>query len=109
VGFHSEHKGEVGEEIEIKVKIQNNGSTDPGAALKIVGVQGSTVIPLTPEAGLLVFDRPDHEQTRITFTHTPLSIGEILWHATIEDGNPDVDEASSCTIVSAKEKEPLPG
>jgi hypothetical protein len=102
VRFRAERRGKIGEEIEVKVKIQNNGSTDPGAVLKVVGVQGNTVIPLTPGAGLMVFDRPDRGKTKVTFTYTPVSAGKIIWHATIEDGDLDADQASSATIVSRR-------
>jgi cytochrome c553 len=95
----------VGEKIEIKVKIQNKGSIDPGAALTVVGQQGIMEIPITTADGRMVFDEPGGSEAEIKFTYTPRFSGNIRWQATLDDGNPDIDEASFTTMVTAEKGE----
>jgi hypothetical protein len=50
--FRCDSKRDVGEEDRVRVKIQNFGPTDPGTVLTVIGMQGDTVIPLTPPEGI---------------------------------------------------------
>ena len=99
--FRAPKESKVGEKIEIKVKIQNEGSIDPGAALTVVGQQGDKAIPITTADGRMVFDKPGGDEAEIKFTYTPRSGGNIRWQATLDDGNPDIDEAGFTTKVTA--------
>jgi cytochrome c5 len=103
--FRAPKESKVGEKIEIKVKIQNEGSIDPGAALTVVGQQGDKAIPITTADGHMVFDKPGGDEAEIKFTYTPRSGGNIRWQATLDDGNPDIDEAGFTTQVAAEKDE----
>jgi cysteine-rich repeat protein len=90
--FHCNSEREVGQETTLKVKIENNGPTDPGAALSLSGTQGDTTILITTEEGQTVFAEAAGGDKEYTFKYYPDSIGAITWQASV-DGN----EALQCT------------
>jgi nitrate/TMAO reductase-like tetraheme cytochrome c subunit len=103
--FRGPKEKKVGEKIEIKVNVQNKGSIDPGAALTVIGQQGDMDIPITTADGRMVFAKPGGDEAEIKFTYTPRSGGTIRWQATLDDGNPDIDEAGFTTQVTAENDE----
>ncbi|MEW6221017.1 MAG: putative metal-binding motif-containing protein [Thermodesulfobacteriota bacterium] len=88
--------------IKLRVSIQNQGDTDPGAVLKMSGTQGEVAIPVTPADGVQVFDEPGKGRKTLQFTYTPTRAGVITWQALLEDGDADEDQASCQSVVLPK-------
>ena len=91
-------------EVHLRVSIQNQGTTDPGTVLNVYGSQGNNTIRITPEEGMSVFDSPDKGRKTVRFTYAPTAAGDILWHATLSDGDPDMDESICKTKVIGTSK-----
>ncbi|MGD8567940.1 MAG: PKD domain-containing protein [Gammaproteobacteria bacterium] len=87
----------VGKSIRLRLKVENNGSVMGQAIATVVGVQnGIEVYRLR----LNVFDNIGRGDTTFDFgSYTPLVPGDIVWVATINDGDPDVDETTETTVV----------
>ncbi len=93
-----------GKEAKLKVSIQNQGITHPGTTLTVVGTQNGNTIYVTPEGGMRVLDTPEEGRKTIEFEVTITEPGDILWTATLQDGDPDTDEAQCVTTVTTKDQ-----
>jgi PKD repeat protein len=90
--------GRVGKSIgDIKLVVENGGTVLGQAIATVVGVQeGIEVFRLR----LNVFDDIGKGTTTFSFgDYTPIAPGDIVWTATIDDGDPDVDEETAVTSV----------
>lgn len=86
-----------GRSVGIRMWVQNNGTVDENASATVTGKQGGAIVYSETMdvfdgvgVGLTVFDFPEY---------TPTAAGEILWTATIDDGDPDEDVKTTSTIV----------
>lgn len=88
----------VGKPIrDIRLVVENNGSVLGQAIATVVGVQeGIEVFRLQ----LNVFDDIGKGRTTFSFgSYTPTAPGDIVWSATIADGDPDEDLETAVTSV----------
>ncbi|MCI0506598.1 MAG: PKD domain-containing protein [Gammaproteobacteria bacterium] len=87
----------IGKAIDIKLKVENNGTVLGQAIATVVGMQnGMEVYRLR----LNVFDDIGRGATTFDFgSYTPSTAGDIAWTATIADGDPDIDEQTAVTAV----------
>ncbi len=84
------------EAIKLKLEVKNSGSVSGVANATVVGVQnGVEVFSETTR----VRARLRNRATRLRFFFVPTMPGEILWTATVADGDPDVDVATARTGV----------
>ena len=84
------------EAIKLKLEVKNSGSVSGVAYATVVGVQnGVEVFSETTR----VRARLRNRATRLRFFFVPTMPGEILWTATVADGDPDVDVATARTGV----------
>jgi hypothetical protein len=93
-----------GTTAELEISIQNQGITHPGTNLTVKGVQNGQEITVTPEGGLKVMDDPEEGKKTVEFEVPVNNTGDILWTATLSDGDPDNDEAQCLTKVEIKEQ-----
>ncbi len=83
--------------IGIQLTVQNNGANEGSAPATIVGVQNGVEVY---NATLTVSDGVGNGRTKFNFPDfTPTVAGNIVWTATIADGDPDVDQATATTVV----------
>jgi hypothetical protein len=77
--------------------VKHNGSVPGVANATVVGVQNGVDVfsETTPVSA------PHRNRvTRLQFSFVPTMSGDILWTATIADGDPDVDLATARTVVA---------
>jgi hypothetical protein len=83
--------------IGIQLTVKNNGTTAGDASATIVGEQNGGVVY---SATLTVNDPAGNGRTKFDFPeYIPDAAGEIVWTATIADGDPDDDTATATTNV----------
>jgi hypothetical protein len=83
--------------IKISASIRNNGSVNGAATLRIVGHRGTESVY---DTALAVSDPVGNGATTIEFPfYMPATAGDILWTATLADGDPDLDEVTATTRV----------
>lgn len=83
--------------IRISASVRNNGSVNGPALLTIVGRQGSESVH---DIALAVSDPVGNGATTIDFpSYVPATAGDIIWTATLADGDPDLDEVTATTRV----------
>ena len=83
--------------IGITLAVKNNGTVDGQAPATVVGTQNG--IDVYNET-LTVSDAVGDGRTKFEFpSYTPTSAGDIMWTATIADGDPDNDVATATTAV----------
>jgi len=87
----------VGKPISIKLSVENRGSVSGQAFATIVGrMNGVEVYGWRQN----VFDDLGKGSTTFTFpAYTPSAVGTINWTAVIDDGDPDMDLATTTTVV----------
>lgn len=87
----------LGKSIKIVLVITNEGTIDEMGTARVTGVQnGSIVFDETID----VFDSVGNGRTTFDLgPYTPDATGVIEWTATVDDGDPDVDEASATSNV----------
>jgi cysteine-rich repeat protein len=88
--------------IRIRLTVKNPGSINDGetGAAAVVGVQNGVVVFSETQA---VYDPVGAGPTRFYFgPYTPTAAGYIMWTASIADGNPDADTATTMTRVSGR-------
>ena len=83
--------------IKIKLVVKNNGIVEEPGMATVVGVQDvEEVYNLTMQ----VSDKVSGGGTTHFFPeYTPKVLGDIMWTATIDDDDADVDEATALTVV----------
>jgi len=87
----------VGKDVTIKLVVENNGTVLGQAIATVVGEQGGDEIY---NRSLNVFDDIGKGTTTFKFqSYTAEASGDIVWTATIADGDPDIDEATAVTTV----------
>jgi hypothetical protein len=85
--------------IKLKLKVKNNGAVPGIANVTVVGVQnGVEAFSMT----IPVSSPRRNGATKLQFFFVPTMPGDILWTATIADGDPDVDVATARTEVVLK-------
>ncbi len=84
--------------VNIRLWVKNAGSVDGLAPATVVGSQNGAVVY---QNTLMVSDRPGNEGvSKYSFpAFTPTQTGDVVWTATIDDGDPDVDTATAVTRV----------
>jgi hypothetical protein len=89
--------GRTGKTINIQLKVENNGAVLGQAIATIAGVQNAVEVY---RLRLNVFDDIGRGATIFDFgAYTPTVAGDIVWTATVADGDPDVDEVTATTAV----------
>jgi hypothetical protein len=89
--------GKKAPEVGIKLVVKNLSSIPGSALATVVGAQnGGTVFQVID---LEVSDPVGNGRTTVRFNYTADATGEIVWTATLEDGDPDVDLATATTQV----------
>ncbi|MEN8168112.1 MAG: PKD domain-containing protein [Pseudomonadota bacterium] len=87
----------LGKTISLKLVVRNNGTIDGIGSATVIGEQGGSIVY---ENTMDVFDDVGNGRTTFDFgPYEPTASGEILWTATLADGDPDVDEASATSNV----------
>ena len=83
--------------VSMNITIENNGTEEGPGLLTVIGEQnGVAFVHQVVE----VRDAIGNGATRITLqSYIPTEAGEILWTATLQDGNPDDDVATATTNV----------
>jgi len=83
--------------VSLDIAIENVGTEDGPGTLTVTGLQnGVEFVHQT----LQVRDPVGGGATRISLqSYIPTAAGEILWTATLQDGDPDIDEATATTNV----------
>lgn len=99
--FTCSSKINVGKIINLKVVVKNQLTTDYGATMTVYGNQGAAngggaYIPIATNTPV---NDPSGLGTAYTFTYTPTARGTITWTATVNDTNPDIDQANCTTTV----------
>lgn len=84
--------------VQIRLWVKNTGSQAGSIPATVVGTQNTLLVY---EQTLPVADRPGNEGVaKFTFpSYTPTQIGDIVWTATLEDDDPDLDTATAVTRV----------
>ena len=82
--------------IEIRLAVKNKGSVAGVANATVVGVQNAVEVS---SMTIPVSDPPGNGVTRYELSFVPTMAGDILWTASIADGDPDVDEATRPSTV----------
>ncbi|MDH3786889.1 MAG: MopE-related protein, partial [Acidobacteriota bacterium] len=124
VFFRCSHQAKVGKRVSLRITIENQLDTDPGAELTVYGTRSDgTNIPIV--MGLEIFDRTDHgplgiggrtaraskaqrgsrspnpasgrSRPRFTYTATADDIGWVTWMAEILDGTPGAEDEAEDT------------
>jgi hypothetical protein len=88
--------------VDIQLSVENVGDTEGNGSATITGVQdqGGTLVPVYSQT-LTVTDDVGKGATTYTFqSYIPDAAGDIIWTATIIDGDPDDDIASATTTVT---------
>ena len=87
----------VGKDVTIKLSVENNGTVLGQAIATVVGEQDGDEIY---NRSLNVFDDIGKGTTTFRFqSYTAEASGDIVWTATIDDGDPDTDETTAVTTV----------
>lgn len=87
----------ISRSIRISAGIRNNGTVNGTATLRIVGQRGAERVY---DVVLPVADPIGSGATTIDFpSYVPTTAGDILWAATLADGDPDLDEVTATTRV----------
>ncbi|MGD8587510.1 MAG: PKD domain-containing protein [Chromatiales bacterium] len=88
----------LGRDVKIVLTISNEGTIDGEATATLLGEQNGSVI--VEQTDILVFDSVGNGRTTFDLgPYTPTDTGEILWTVTVDDGDPDTDEATATTNV----------
>jgi hypothetical protein len=95
-------KKKVGKKIKLKLHIRNRGPSTATTVVNVYGMQGQTYIPIATD--LQVTSAAKKGKVKYNFTYYPDTAGEIVWHAEVTDGDPDVDEATYSVMVRDKRK-----
>ena len=122
--FRCSRSVKAGKRISLRVNIENEGDTDPGALLTVYGTrEDGTTIPIVMD--LDVFGRVGHEPIRpgrrmpgrsgprwqssgigfphgksnFTYTATAEDIGIVTWTAELSDGTPGAQDAAEDTAT----------
>ena len=83
--------------VEISLAVVNNGTVDDVCPATVVGMQNS--IEVYNET-IDVSDTIGKGPTTFHFQpFTPISDADIVWTVTVDDNDPDVDEATAYTTV----------
>jgi hypothetical protein len=88
--------------IDVQLSVENVGDTEGNGSATITGVQdqGGTLVPVYSQT-LPVTDDVGKGATTYTFqSYIPDTAGDIIWTATIIDGDPDTDMATATTSVT---------
>jgi hypothetical protein len=86
-----------GKAVGIKLVVQNNGTVDTNGTATVTGEQGGSVVY---SETLDVFDAVGNGKTTFELPdYAPTATGEILWTATIDDEDPDLDQETATTNV----------
>ena len=88
--------------VDIQLSVENVGDTEGNGSATITGVQdqGGTQVPVYSQT-LTVTDDVGKGATTYTFqSYIPDTAGDIIWTATIIDGDPDDDIATATTTVT---------
>jgi PKD repeat protein len=89
--------GRVGKPISISLRVRNRGTVFGQAIATVVGVQNEIEVY---RLRLNVFDDIGRGDTTFDFgSYSPTVAGDIVWTATIDDGDPDIDETTETTVV----------
>jgi PKD repeat protein len=87
----------IGKFIDIRLKVENNGTVLGQAIATVTGYQNDMEVY---RLRLNVFDDIGRGTTTFDFgSYTPTVSGDITWTATIDDGDPDIDETTETTTV----------
>ena len=87
----------VGKDVTIKLVVENNGTVLGQAIATVIGEQDGAEVY---NRRLNVFDDIGKGTTTFKFQgYTAEASGDIVWTATIADGDPDIDEATAVTTV----------
>lgn len=89
---------EAPEDVFVHLWVRNESDIDESAIAMVVGMQGGLVVY---EETLEVADKSGNRGSKkYAFpSFAPAEQGEILWMATVDDADPDVDEAFAVTSV----------
>jgi hypothetical protein len=83
--------------IDIQLTVKNNGAVEGDAPATIVGVQNGVEVYNETRT---VFSSASNGRMKFVYAgFIPIVAGEIVWTATIGDGDPDDDTATATTIV----------
>jgi parallel beta-helix repeat protein len=83
--------------VKISLAVKNMGALDGECLATVIGMQGVNEIILDP---INVSDAIGKGPTSYDLTYTPINGGEIEWTVTVEDDDPDLDEATAGTTVN---------
>jgi hypothetical protein len=87
----------TGMPIAIRLMVQNGGAVEGDALATVVGIQNGIEVY---KESRMVTDNAGQGKTAHKFpTYQPRRVGDIEWTATIEDGDPDDDVATTTTRV----------
>jgi len=87
----------LGREVRIELAVHNGGDNDGARPATVVGEQDHMEIY---RVTLDVSDPPGDGATKVRFpSYTPAAVGIISWKATVDDDDPDMDEAIAATRV----------
>jgi hypothetical protein len=89
--------------FKIMLMVKNNGDVDSPRPATVIGVQNG--IEIYNETMMVSAPVQDDDDERSVFKfpkYTPTASGIIIWTATIADDDPDVDEATTKTMVRVK-------
>jgi PKD repeat protein len=93
--------GEANKAVRIRLDVRNRGSVDGAVMANVAGMQGG--FPVYNET-MMVSDPPGNGRSRFDFpSYVPTATGDIVWTATIFDGDPDEDTATAVTRVRQEE------
>ena len=83
--------------VGIQLTVRNSGVVEGDVPATVTGVQnGAEVYNET----MTVSDAVGNGRTKFEFPDfIPTDAGDIVWMATIADGDPDADEATATTVV----------
>ena len=83
--------------VGIQLTVKNNGAVEGDAPATVIGVQNGVEVY---NETLTVTDGVGNGRTKFDFpAYIPTDTGEIVWTATIADGDPDDDTAIASTLV----------
>jgi hypothetical protein len=94
-------KKKVGKKIKLSLHVRNRGPSTATTLVNVYGMQGQTRILIATD--LQVTSARKKGKVKYKFTYYPDTAGEIVWHAEITDGNPDVDERTYTVMVKDKQ------
>ena len=91
------YKGDKTKSISITLKVSNEGTIGGIASVTVIGIQaGEEIYVASDSVDVGVGSAP---QTLTFPAYQPVTVGDITWTVTVDDGYPDVDEATAVTSV----------